>query len=86
MEKNNTAEILCHRCKFGNAPGHMEQCSCPDLGEACNYIAVDHNQATAMSAAKSFAERTGLGEYDPISFVAPVMATIKHKCKHYCPL
>ena len=42
MSDKETTDVLCHRCRWGAAPGKLTQCNCPDrralFDELCHRI------------------------------------------------
>ena len=31
MSDKERSTVICHRCRWGAAPGHLTQCRCPDI-------------------------------------------------------
>lgn len=55
MSNKENTDILCHRCRWGAAPGKLTRCSCPEavgtFNALCKRKGLTHVDDTATAAA-----------------------------------
>lgn len=78
MSDKRNSTIICHRCRWGAAPGKLTRCSCPDIGSDLRQL------DTAGTIAVDGVSKSDTG-VNPVAWALPSMAAATGNCAYFAP-
>ena len=80
MSDKERSTVICHRCRWGAAPGHLTQCNNPDIG---GYL---RKLATPDSGKQRYSAVTAVNGVNPAKWALPSIAAASGDCSYFAPV